>query len=111
MTTQQGRTTMRKLLLGLVGFAAIGLGAGAVQPALAQGFSITVGSPYYQPPVFAPPLPYYRPAYYAPVPVYRPGYGRRGYYRPAYYGPRCTVRTSRFWDGFSWVTQRREICR
>jgi hypothetical protein len=99
---------MRKLILGLFGFAAIGLGAVAAQPAEAQGFSITVGTPYYQP----APAPYYGPVYYRPAPVYRPYpvYGRP-YYRPAYYGPRCTIRTSRYWDGYSWVTQRREVCR
>jgi hypothetical protein len=96
---------MRKLILGLFGLAAIGFGAVAAQPAQAQGFSITVGNPYYGP-------VYPAPVYYRPAPVYRPYpvYGRP-YYRPAYYGPRCTVRTSRYWDGFSWVVQRREICR
>lgn len=107
---------MRKFLLSLAAAAALGLGALATAPAPAEAQSVTirVGEPYGR----SPDRPYWhhryyghryhRPVYYRPAPVYHP-YPR--YARPVVYGPRCTIRTTRYWDGFSWVTRRREICR
>jgi hypothetical protein len=99
----QGVETMRKLLLGIAAAAALSFGSLGAQPAQAQGFSVTFGTGnygYYPPP---PPRPVYR-AY--------PVYGRPAYRRPHYpdYGPECTTRVRRYWDGFRWVSERREIC-
>jgi hypothetical protein len=89
---------MRKFLLGILGFAAIGLGAATVQPAQAQ--------PYY---------PAYRDG---PVSVefrgdrgYSHGPRRHGYYRPVFAGPRCFVRMDRAWNGWRWIQQPVRICR
>lgn len=113
---------MRKFLLGILGFAAIGLGAATVQPAQAQ--------PYY---------PAYRDS---PVSVefrgdrgyrhgprgeygggyrgyhsgayrggWRDGYGPRGYYRPVFAAPRCFVRMERAWNGWRWIQQPVRVCR
>ncbi len=98
---------MRRFLLALAGVAALGLGAvTAAEPAQAQGFSISFGTGYghggyggYRP------YPYYRP--YRPRPVYYGGY--RPY--PVYYGPRCITRVTQVWDGWGYVTKRRQICR
>ena len=105
---------MRKLLLGVLGLAAIGLGAASVQPAQAQ--------PYYG--VRAGPVEFhgghgpreyrgqggYRSAYY---PGPHRGYGgpRHGYYRQAFAGPRCFVRMERAWNGWGWVNRPVRICR
>jgi hypothetical protein len=86
------------------------------EPAQAQGFSISFGSGYghsgyggYRPyPSYRPYRPY--PVYYGgyrPYPVYHGGY--RPY--PVYYGPRCVTRVTRVWDGWGYVTKRRQICR
>jgi|SRR5215212_587049 len=99
---------MQRALVSLAA-AALGLGALGAQPAQAQGFSVTIGTPGYD----GPPVPVYRP-----YPVYRPVYGRPAYrpsyayraYAPAYDGPRCTTELVRSWDGWGWVTRRREIC-
>jgi hypothetical protein len=98
---------MRCFLLALAGAATLGLGALAVEPAQAQGFSISVGSGYggYH-------RPYHRPAY-------RPSYRRYGYYPrpvyyrpyPVYYGRTCFTRVTRVWDGWGWVRQRVRVCR
>ena len=103
---------MRKLLFGL--FAAIlGLGALAAvpEPAQAQGFSVTIGTPGYNGPRYYRRHHYrshhYRSAFYEPSPVYL---RRRGYDRPAHYNPRCTIRVHRYWDGFTWVHERRRHC-
>lgn len=105
---------MRHVLLGLAGAAALGLGALTVAPAQAQGISVTIGSGYggygyggYHRPAYGY-YPARRPVYYRPAPVYR-AYPR--YARPVYYAPRCTIRTSRSWDGYGWVIRKREVCR
>lgn len=93
---------MRHALLGLVGAAVLGLGAftaGALTaaPAQAQGFSIAVGEPH----------PHYRPH----PRWHRPHYGRPVYYRPRpAYGPPCRVTTRRYFNGFTWVSERRRTC-
>lgn len=113
---------MSKSFLGLAGAAAVlGFGALAAQPAQAQGFSITIGSPgYYAPP--APvydPYPSHRPVYYRPAPrpypsyapaYYRPAPRRYPAYAPAAYAERCTIRITRQWDGWGWVSRRTRIC-
>jgi hypothetical protein len=35
--------------------------------------------------------------------AYNPGYGFHG-------GPRCAIRKVRYWDGWSWVIDRRQVC-
>jgi hypothetical protein len=111
---------MRRFLFGLAAALALGLGISAVQPAQAQGLSVTFSTgsnPTYVPvpvrpaPVVRPvrvydPLPVYRPA-----PIYRvPGYERRVDYRPL---PRrrCFTRIERSWDGWAWIEQPVRICR
>jgi hypothetical protein len=100
---------MRHALLSVLGAASLGLcmltaDAITAAPAKAQGFSITVGSPYGYDPY--------------PVPPRRWGHWRRThprpvYYRPAYgggYDSACRVRVNRYFDGYSWVTERRRTC-
>jgi len=98
---------MRKLLIGLLGFATLGFGAlSAPQPAEAQ--------PYYgyrRPAVEyrAGPIlvrheygrPHYRRRFYRPPPVYRP-------YRAV---RRCWVERRRVWNGYRWVRRPVEVCR
>jgi len=95
---------MRKLMFGLLGFAALGFGALSVQPAEAQ--------PYY-------------PGYYgyrAPAPLVTVQYGRPYYGRPYYGRPyrgyrrppvarRCWVERQRVWNGYRWVRRPVEVCR
>ena len=104
---------MRKLMFGLLGFAALGFGALSAQPAEAQ--------PYY------PGYGYgYRPVveryYGGPGPAVRvqygrPYYGRRYYdrpyrgYRPAPVARRCWVEPRRVWNGYRWVRRPVEVCR
>jgi len=99
---------MRKLFLAAAGAALVGFGA---QPAQAQGFSITIGTPgYYAPPVYRP-YPIYRPyPAYRPVRAYRPYRPYPVYAQPVDYGPICTTRVTRFWDGWSWVSRRERVC-
>ncbi|WP_243372413.1 hypothetical protein [Microvirga solisilvae] len=98
---------MRKLLIGLLGFATLGLGALSSAPAEAQ--------PYYG---------YRRPAveYHAGPVVVRHEYGRphrydRRYYRPApVYRPvrtvrRCWTEPRRVWTNYGWVRRPVEVCR
>jgi len=105
---------MRKILFGLAGALALGVGALASEPAQAQGFSITVGSPYGYGPAYGypPPPPRYAPAY---------GYGRAafgigrvcasdGICEVAPPAPRCVIRRERQFDGFGWVSVRRRVC-
>ncbi|GLK67677.1 hypothetical protein [Hansschlegelia plantiphila] len=58
--------------------------------------------------------PYYGGGYYRPRPYgyYAPRYRPRpyGYYRPAY-RPACRLVTTRFWNGYRYVTRTREDCR
>lgn len=82
---------MKKVLLGLAGFVALGFVAqGSVTQAQAQ--------PYY---------PHYRPVpRYAPRPV--------GFVRPypVYrHIPHCFVRPERIWNGFMWVDRPVRVCR
>jgi hypothetical protein len=113
---------MRKFLLGLLGFAAIGFGAVASQPAEAQPYY--PGYRYGPPPVEYRARRDYRPAYYPGRPAYypaRPAYyggrsayygGRpRGYYRPVVAPPRCFVRMEQAWNGWRWVRQPVRVCR
>jgi hypothetical protein len=103
---------MRKFLFGLAGMLALGFGALASDPAQAQGFSITVGSPYGYGPAYGypPPPRRYAPVYGRPIPVYDgyPRRPRRVYYAPP--GPRCTVRKERYFDGYDWVSVKRKSC-
>jgi hypothetical protein len=105
---------MRKILFGLAGALALGVGALASEPAQAQGFSVTVGSPYGYGPAYGypPPPPRYAPAYgYGrPGPAYRrySRHPRRVYYAPP--APRCVIRRERQFDGFGWVSVRRRVC-
>jgi hypothetical protein len=104
---------MRLSLLGLLGAAALGLGAVSAAPAQAQGLSITIGEPYGH----RPPPPVYREHRREFVPVYRYRHVRHRDVPPHVYatgsfGPsRCIIRTSRTWDGYGWVERRRRICR
>jgi hypothetical protein len=121
---------MRKLLFGLFGFAALGFGAIAAQPAEAQPYY-----PGYRHHYDAPVVDYARPAYRTvqyenrrpyreyrrpdreyrgPYREYRGGYRPPrpyGYYRPAYVAPRCVVRPQRVWTGYEWVRRPVRVCR
>lgn len=98
---------MRKLLIGLLGFATLGFGAlSAPQPAEAQ--------PYY------PGYGYRGPAMtvqYGPPRYGRPYYGRPYYgrpyrgYRAAPVARRCWVERQRVWNGYRWVRRPVEVCR
>lgn len=102
---------MRKLLIGLLGFATLGMGAVMAPPAEAQPY---YGGGYYG---------YRRPAVeYRAGPVLirheygRPHYGRRHYrpapvYRPARVVRRCWVEPRRVWNGYRWVRRGVEVCR
>jgi hypothetical protein len=99
---------MRKLIVGLLGLATLGLGALSAQQAEAQ--------PYYG-----------RPGYYrAPAVEYRAGpivvrqeyrrYPRRAYrpypaYRPARVVRRCWAEPRRVWNGYRYVRRSVEVCR
>jgi hypothetical protein len=120
---------MRKLLLGLAGFAALGLGALSAEPAKAQSFSISIGSGYgggyhrgyggyhggygghYRRAYY--PRHHYYPVRRVAYPVYAsPVYARPVYARPVYYGggPRCVTRLTQRWDGWRHVTIRKRTC-
>jgi hypothetical protein len=105
---------MRKMLFGLFGFAAIGIGALAAQPAEAQPYygGYGWGGPALS--VQYGPGPRYR-EYRRPYRAYRPygAYGPRPYYaRPAYVGRRCFVRPGRpIWNGYRWVRPPVRVCR
>jgi hypothetical protein len=98
---------MPRAFLSILGAAALGLGALTADaltaaPAQAQGFSITIGEPYGYNPYPSHPRRHYRhwrrhhqPVYYRPV---------RGYDR------HCEVRKTRYFNGYSWVTERRRTC-
>ncbi|NIX76738.1 hypothetical protein [Microvirga terricola] len=89
---------MRKLLFGLLGFAALGLGTLAAQPAAADhghGRGHAYGHRHHRPHV-----------------VYeRPGYRPYRYYRPVHGYPRCWTRMQRYWNGFVWVDRPIRVCR
>lgn len=103
---------MRKFIAGFAAAIVIALSTLTLTPqsASAQGFSITFGTG--QPPM----VRHYddRPRY-----DHRPRYDdRRHHDRRSYrHAPRrhvaqdCIVRVQRFWDGYSWVSERRRICR
>ncbi len=103
---------MRKLLFGLVGFAALGLGAFTAAPAEAQPYYPGYRHGWGGPAVtvqYGPPRRYYG-EYRRP---YRGYYGPRPYYaRPAYVGRRCFVRPGRpIWNGYRWVRPPVRVCR
>jgi hypothetical protein len=98
---------MRKMLFGLFGFAAIGIGALAAQPAEAQPYyrGYGWGGPALS--VQYGPGPRYR-EYRRPYRAYRP---RPYYARPAYVGRRCFVRPERVWTRYGWVRRPVRVCR
>jgi hypothetical protein len=103
---------MRKLLFGLLGFAALGFGAFTAQPAEAQpyypgyrqhwggGPAVTV---QYGPRRGWRHHRAHRPYRYRP---YRPYYAR-----PVHAGPRCVVRSRQVWTPYGWTWQPRRVCR
>jgi hypothetical protein len=113
---------MRKFIAGFAAAIVIALSSLTLTPqsASAQGFSITFGTG--QPPMVRHFDDRQR---YDPRPQYdhRPRYDDRHYdrrhhdrrsYRHAprdHYAQDCTIRIDRFWDGRSWVSERRRICR
>ena len=122
---------MRKLLLGLAGFAALGLGALSAEPAKAQSFSISIGSGYGG--GYHRGYGGYHGGYHGGYGSHHGGYGghyRRAYYprhhyypvvrrvaypvyaAPVYYGggPRCETRLIQRWDGWRHVTIRKRTC-
>lgn len=102
---------MRKLLYGLFGLAALGLGSVASQPAEAQSFYFGFGPPAYDVQYrYERPYDYDR-RYYGPRPYpryYRP---YPPAYRPPSYRPRCFWRTRQIWNGYRWVVRREQVCR
>jgi len=106
---------MRKVIFGLLGFAALGFGAFSAQPAQAQpyyrdwdyGYRPVVERRYVRPrPVISVQIgtPYrsYRPyRVYRPAPIYRPVRTVR----------RCWVEPRRVWNGYRWVRRGVEVCR
>jgi len=106
---------MRKLLVGLLGFATLGFGALSAPQAEAQPYyGGYYGGGYYG---------YRRPAVeYRSGPIVvrheygRPHYGRRYYrpvpaYRPVRVVRRCWVERQRVWNGYRWVRRPIEVCR
>jgi hypothetical protein len=105
---------MRKLMFGLLGFAALGFGALSAQPAEAQPYYPGYGYGYR--PVVE--RHYGRPAPVVRVQYGRPNYGRRPYYgrpyrayRPVRTARRCWVEPRRVWNGYRWVRRPIEVCR
>ena len=102
---------MRKVLFGLFGLAALGLGAVAAEPAEAQPFYPGYGYGHhvrYERPVVVRRVDYRYPR--RVYGVYRP-YRPYPVYRPAYAGPRCVVRERRVWTGFHWAWRPVRVCR
>lgn len=115
---------MRKLITGFVAAVVLALSALTLTPqsASAQGFSITFGTG--QPPMVrhyddrerVAPHPRYDRRHYGRHDDRR-HYDRRHDRRSYRHAPRqryardCTVRVERYWDGYSWVSERRRICR
>lgn len=116
---------MRKTITGFAVAAALAISALAATPqsASALDFSITFGTGHppavrhYDPRPVRPVIPA-RP-HAAPAP-HRPHFGGPGRHygrdwrddrRDRRFARDCVVRTERYWDGFSWVTERRRICR
>jgi hypothetical protein len=97
---------MRKLVFGLLGFAALGFGALSAQPAEAQPFYPGYGYGY---------RPVVQRYYGRPRPVVRVQYRRPyGEYRPyRAYRPvrRCWVERRRVWTNYGWVRRPVEVCR
>lgn len=99
---------MRKLLIGLLGFATLGLGALSAAPQ-AEAQPYYGGYGYRRPvveyragPVMVRPVQYrrHRPIY-RPVPAYRPLRVAR----------RCWFEPRRVWNGFRWVRRPVQVCR
>jgi len=104
---------MRKLLIGLLGFATLGLGALSAAPQ-AEAQPYYGGYGYHRAPVVE-----YRagPVTVRRVEYRRPYYGHRRFYRPVpIYRPvrvvrRCWFEPRRVWNGFRWVRRPVEVCR
>jgi hypothetical protein len=99
---------MRKLIVGLLGLATLGLGALSAPQAEAQPYYGHRG--YHRAPVVeyrAGPVlvreEYRRPhrRHYRPAPVYRPARAVR----------RCWVEPRRIWNGYRYVHRSVEVCR
>ena len=99
---------MRKLLVGTIGLAAIGLGAVASLPAQAQ--------PYFPGPVTVEFRDgrHHRPVF-APIPERHRSqkhWRRHGHHRGAsFHGRRCFVRMEQAWNGWRWIERPVRICR
>ncbi len=98
---------MRKLLIGLLGFATLGLGVFSAPQAEAQ--------PYYG---HRRPVVEYRSGpvvvrhvdrrpHYRPGPAYRPAPA----YRPVRVARRCWAEPRRVWNGYRWVHRSVQVCR
>jgi hypothetical protein len=100
---------MRKLVFGLLGFAALGFGALSAQPAEAQPFYPGYGYGY-RPVVqryYGRPRPVVRVQYRRPYGEYRPYRA----YRPVRPVRRCWVERRRVWTNYGWVRRPVEVCR
>ncbi|WP_052955082.1 hypothetical protein [Microvirga vignae] len=104
---------MRKLLIGLLGFATLGLGALSAPQAEAQPYYGGYGYGYRAPaveyragPVTVREVQYRRP-YYGDRRVYRPYPA----YRPTRVVRRCWVERRRVWNGYRWARRPIEVCR
>lgn len=100
---------MRKLMFGLLGFAALGFGALSAQPAEAQPYYPGYGYGYR--PVVQ--HRYARPRPVISVQVGRPYRDYRPYraYRPVRAVRRCWVERRRVWTNYGWVRRPVEVCR
>src|SRR5918998_1606921 len=101
---------MRKLVFGLLGFAALGFGALSAQPAEAQPYYPGYGYGY-RPVVERyygrPRAPVVRVQYRRPYREYRPYRA----YRPVRTARRCWVEPRRGWNGYPWGRRGVEVCR
>lgn len=99
---------MRKLLIGVLGAATLGLAGLSVQQAEAQ--------PYYGYGYRGPAVEYRAGPVLVRHEYGRPHYGRRYYrpapaYRPVRTARRCWVEPRRVWNGYRWVRRPIEVCR
>ncbi|TVR09093.1 MAG: hypothetical protein EA385_08325 [Salinarimonadaceae bacterium] len=109
---------MRKMISGFAVAAALAISAIVATPqsASALDFSITFGTSHppivrhhYDPRPVRPHAVPARPHYGAPSRHYGRDYRRDRRDRRA--ARDCVVRTERYWTGYSWVTERRRVCR
>src|SRR3954465_178333 len=101
---------MRKLLIGLLGFATLGLGALSAPQAEAQPYYGGYGHrrpvvEYRAGPVAVRRVEYRRP-YYGYRRVYRPYPA----YRPVRVARRCWVEPRRVWTSYGWVRRPVQVC-